>query len=105
MEQPNLSYINALSAGDELFKQNIISVVKKELPSEVLEYQNNMALKNFKGAADNVHKLKHKISILGLETTYAIAVAHEDQLRQEMHTLHADFEAVLKKMLLFIEQL
>ncbi|NNK39827.1 MAG: hypothetical protein HKP45_04125 [Winogradskyella sp.] len=55
MEQPNLNYIEQLSAGDEIFKQKLISIIKKEFPNELHTYISNLNAKKFMLAADNVH--------------------------------------------------
>ena len=47
MEQPNFSYIDALSGGDEAFKLKLIAIVKEELPVEIDVYVTNMKIKNF----------------------------------------------------------
>jgi len=95
MEQPNQSYINNLSGGDEAFKKKLIDIIKKEYPEEKQVYFDNYNAKNFKLAADNVHKLKHKISILGLEKSYEVAVAYEENLLEGSSNLKEDFEAIL----------
>jgi len=105
MEKPNLSYIDALSGGDDVFKLKLISIVKEELPQEIAIYEENIKLKNFKEAAENVHKLKHKISILGLETSYQIAIDYEENLKIASTQLRVEFEAVLKEMNRFITTL
>ena len=78
MEQPNLSYINNLSGGDKAFEAKLIGIIKEEYPVEKAIYIKNIELKNFKEAAENVHKLKHKISILGLEKSYNTANTFEE---------------------------
>ena len=98
MEQPNQSYINSLSGGDEDFKQKLIDIIKKEYPEEKQVYFDNFNAKNFKLAADNVHKLKHKISILGLEKSYEVAVAYEENLLEGNSNLKEDFEAILNSI-------
>ena len=105
MEQPNFSYIDALSGGDEAFKLKLIAVVKEELPVEIDVYVANMKIKNFQEAAENVHKLKHKISILGLETSYELAVNFEENLKENSLELKEEFDAILKEMLRFINTL
>jgi len=67
LETPNLNYIEALSGGDITFKAKLIEVIKNEFPKESEAYFSNITQKNHQKAADDVHKLKHKISILGLE--------------------------------------
>ncbi|WAC01342.1 Hpt domain-containing protein [Lacinutrix neustonica] len=105
MEQPNQTYINSLSGGDKVFKQKLIDVIKKEFPEEKQVYFDNYNAKNFKLAADNVHKLKHKISILGLEESYEVAVAYEENLLERNSNLKEDFEAILNNITKYLETL
>ena len=48
MEQPNQSYINSLSGGDDAFKQKLIDIIKKEYPEEKQVYFDNFKANNFK---------------------------------------------------------
>jgi HPt (histidine-containing phosphotransfer) domain-containing protein len=95
MEQPNKSYINSLSGGDKVFEQKLINIIKNEFPDEKEVYFNNLAEKKYKNAAGNVHKLKHKISILGLEKSYETAVAFENNLLEGSSELQNEFESIL----------
>ena len=95
MEQPNHSYIDQLAAGNKAFKEKLLAVIKDEFPEEKAIYLKNIAAKNHKEAAENVHKIKHKISILGLEKSYEIAVAFENNLKEENTTLRVEFETIL----------
>ncbi len=95
MEDPNLSYINSMSDGDKIFEKKLIAIIKSEFPEEKQTYLNNIAAKNYKLTAENVHKLKHKISILGLENSYEIAVAFENNLLIGDVTLQNEFESIL----------
>ncbi|MEL0644076.1 Hpt domain-containing protein [Olleya sp. Ti.3.14] len=105
MEQPNQSYINSLSGGDEAFKQKLIDIIKIEYPEEKQVYFDNFEANNFKLAADNVHKLKHKISILGLEKGYEVAVAYENNLLDGASDLKDQFEAILKSITDYLEEI
>ncbi len=95
METPNLSYIDQLSGGDLEFKTKIINIIKSEFPLEKDEYYNNVQNKNLKNVAENVHKLKHKISILGLEKSYALAETYEEEVRNNDLSRQKDFDNVL----------
>ena len=95
MEKPDLSYLNSLSGGDKSFENKILEVIREEFPGELNEYTENVKNKKLKLAAENVHKLKHKISILGLKKTYALAVKHEDLLKASNTSLVEDFGAAL----------
>ena len=106
MEQPNLNYIKELSEGDQAFETKLISVLKNELPLEFEEYQKNVEEKNCIKTAANVHKLKHKISILGLTKGYEEAVKFENDLKDhEDFSRHESFVQVIKSMLDFLRPL
>jgi hypothetical protein len=105
METPNLNYVNELSGDNEQFKTKILSILKKELPVEVENYEKYMQELDFFNAAQSVHKLKHKISILGLEKSYYIAVDYEHNLNNDSVALKNDFETILKAMQEFVIKL
>ena len=77
MEQPNLIYIHSLSQGDTAFVDKIIKIIKTELQDEKKIYYKNLEENNYLKTAEWVHKIKHKISILGLLESYAIAEEFE----------------------------
>ncbi|MEM9678867.1 MAG: Hpt domain-containing protein [Bacteroidota bacterium] len=105
MEQPNLSYIESMSGGDKAFEQKLIDIIQKEFPEEKQVYFENITANNFKAAAENVHKLKHKISILGLVNSYEAAVAYEYHLIEGNTIGQDEFEAILQNMTDFLETL
>jgi HPt (histidine-containing phosphotransfer) domain-containing protein len=105
MEKPNSNYINDLSGDNEEFKAKIIGILKRELPEEIAFYENQIQSKNYKLAAESVHKLKHKISILGLEKSYYIAEEYEENLKANSTNLLSDFETILKMMQDFVDTL
>lgn len=102
MEQPNLNYIDELSGDNLEFKIKLIGILKNELPKEVKDYSEQMGNANFYQASQLVHKLKHKISILGLEKSYYIAEEYEVNLRNNSTNLDADFKNILKIMQEFV---
>ncbi|APG60638.1 Hpt domain-containing protein [Christiangramia salexigens] len=103
-EQPNLSYIHQLSGGDKNFEEKLLIVLKHELPEEITQYRKNLKKKEFDAASSNIHKIKHKISILGLEKSYKVAEAYEDELREGNDDRAREFEEILRTMLAFIQQ-
>ncbi len=105
MEQPNFSQIDQITGGDDDFKQQLLAVIHKEFPVEQQQYFDCLSSNNFKGLAEIVHKLKHKISILGLEKSYAIAVEYEHALREETFVKKEDFECVLAVISNFLNTL
>ena len=95
MEKPNLSYIQQLSGGEKSFEQTLINVIKEEFPLEKLTYFDNINKKDLKKTAESVHKLKHKISILGLEKGYEKANNFERNLKDNFLNGQDDFEGIL----------
>ena len=94
-----------MSGGDEAFEKKLINIIKAEFPIEKEDYYNNYNSNNFKLAADNVHKLKHKISILGLEKSYEITVVFENNLLEGNTTLNKEFESILINITNYLQQL
>ena len=105
MEQPNLSYIHSMSGGDKAFEQKLINIIKLEFPKEKEVYYANYTSKNFKHAAENVHKLKHKISILGLAKSYEVAGAYENNLLKGSTKLKEEFESILNVITTYLEEI
>jgi hypothetical protein len=95
MEQPNLDYINDLAGDDEAFRAKLIATIKAELPGEITAYETSYNNADYLATAGHVHKLKHKISILGLEKSYYLAAEFEDELKNNQTSLAAEFEKVL----------
>ena len=105
MEEPNLNYINNLSDGDELFKKQIIMVIKKEFPKEIKSYYEAHNNKEFIKVAEIVHKIKHKISILGLAKGYQLAQEYELKLKRNSDDLKESFEEVIITITKYIKTL
>tara|TARA_B100001059_G_scaffold122810_1_gene122730 strand:+ start:4908 stop:5228 length:321 start_codon:yes stop_codon:yes gene_type:complete len=104
-DQPNLNYINSLSEGDKSFEMKLLAIIKKEFKQEKNTYYNNMKNDNFKLCAENVHKIKHKISILGLEKSYEIAEQYENNLREGNYELQNKFSDILNKVTNYLNKL
>jgi HPt (histidine-containing phosphotransfer) domain-containing protein len=102
METPNLDYIYKMSGGDVGFEQKMISIIKTELAKEKEQFSEAMAASDYKQAAQMVHKLKHKISLLGLEESYQKAHQFEDNLNADSKVLEQDFIDILNIMTTFI---
>ena len=103
MELPNLSYIEELSGGDKIFQDKLINIIKKEYPVEKAVYIENITMLNFQEAANNVHKLKHKISILGLKKSYEIANNFEKELKEYSLNGQDAFDIILQKITHFLK--
>ena len=104
-EQPNLNYINSLSGGDKSFEIKLFSIIKKEFKIEKKIYYDNIKSEKLKLCSENVHKIKHKISILGLEKSYKIAEQHENNLREGNSALQDKFSDILNNVTNYLNKL
>ena len=105
MKKPNLAQIEQICQGSESCKSRIIAILKKEFPIEAATYQQNIESGQLENCAENVHKLKHKISILGLEDAYKLAVSYEDELLEGITEKKAKFNLILDSISQFIKTL
>ncbi len=106
METPNINYVHDISGGDQDFERQLITILKKEFPAELKEYESAMEIKDFALAAEKVHKIRHKISIFGLEEGFALSEEYENQLKLgKPENLKDNFEQLLKIINRFIKKL
>jgi len=104
-ETPNLIYIKELAAGSITFEQKLIRIVKREFPEEKKEFLQNYNSKAFYKAAENVHKLKHKIGMLGFEKGYQITIDFEEELKENNPSLFAEFMLILDSIENFLKNI
>lgn len=102
MEQPNLSFIKEITGNDNQFQESILLILKKEFPEEKEAYLKNISALNFKAAADDVHKLKHKICLLNLSIGCELATQYEKDLKKENIELHKEFVQILNKIHVYL---
>lgn len=104
MEQPNLLYIKNISENDIDFENTLLDVLKSEFLDEQAAFKNNFSENKLKEASLIVHKLKHKIGLLGLEKGYEIATLFENQLKNNDIKLHEKFLEILDKIHVFLSK-
>ncbi|MDB2385506.1 Hpt domain-containing protein [Polaribacter sp.] len=105
MEVPNLNYINSLAGDDKEFKEQLISILKSEFPLEEKLLQENIKKRQYILAAGNVHKIKHKIGMLGLEHDFNLASLLEEDLKNDSLENLDEFLVCLQKISNFIENI
>jgi HPt (histidine-containing phosphotransfer) domain-containing protein len=105
MEQPNIEYFIKLSNNNASFKQKLIEVVKYELPLEIEFYINCIKQDDWEKAAETVHKLRHKIGVLGMEKGYKVAEEYEKNLREGSKEMQSEFEQSLTIINQFVKLL
>ena len=94
-EQPNVEYIDKLADGDTKIRERLISVLKNEFPTEVMQYNEAITSQNYSEAAELVHKIKHKFGLLGLEKSYYISKKYEQNLKNNLTNDQIHFEKTI----------
>jgi len=102
MELPNLSVIKEISGDDIDFQNSILDIIKLEFPEEVRLFKENFKAKNYDETSNNVHKIKHKISLLGLKKGLTIASEYEIALKEGNIKLHNNFLEILDKIHVYL---
>lgn len=102
MDIPDLSTIEQISKGNNEFKDKLLTILKEELPVEIDQLENNIKNKEWTSAAEDVHKLKHKISLLKMENDYKVAQEFETELSKGNLKLHVDFMVIMQKITIFL---
>jgi hypothetical protein len=105
IEQPNFVIIDKLSSGDKEVRNLILDVLKSEFPIEKETYYNCFNSNDVEKTKEIVHKLKHKISILGLQKCYEKANDYEHNLVKKSFEGHKDFDGILILISEFIKKL
>ncbi len=102
-EKANLNYIDQIAGDDQEFRAKFIVILQREFPIERDEYQSNLQRKAYKTASENVHKLKHKINVLGMHQAHGLAARHEAELRNNDDSLSKEFGAVLEYIAAYLK--
>lgn len=102
LEKPNLDVIEELSFGDADVKQELIAIIKEEFPIEYALYLELLEKKEYIKLKEIVHKLKNKISTLGMSESYALANKFEHNILDKDLGLADQFNTILERINLFI---
>jgi hypothetical protein len=105
MEKPNLNYIQNISQGDKVFEEKLINILKSEFHLDQKSYFQNVKQKKYAETAENVHKIRHKISILGIDKGNELASNYEKNLRGFKSKGKDEFESILNLISKFLESI
>jgi hypothetical protein len=101
-EVPNLNYIKEIAGGNEEFEKKFLSIIQVEFPKEREDYAHLLNTGQLLESAKVVHKIKHKLGILGLSNGYKLAIKYEEDLKIGNTALKDDFEGILNAVEEFI---
>ena len=101
-EIPNLDYIKEISGGNEDFEKKFLNIIQTEFPKEKEDYIAFLESNELEESAKVVHKIKHKLGILGLTGGYKLAVQYEEDLKYGNTKLQDEFQQILESVEGFI---
>jgi len=101
-ETPNLDYIKEIAGGNEEFEKKFLSIIQLEFPKEKEDYQTLLEKGELEESAKVVHKIKHKLGILGLSHGYKMAIQYEEDLKISNTALKKEFDEILASVESFI---
>lgn len=102
METPNLEYIKEISGGDKEFENEMISILKIEFPEEYMLLKKNFENKNFEEVALNIHKIKHKIGMLGMQKSFELATKLEQNIKNAITLQFDDLLLILDRITVYL---
>jgi len=105
LEKPNTNYINQLSGDDTSFRKKFVNLLKSELVIEIDKYKKALLEREYSNASQYVHRLKHKVSVLGLEKGYTLASNYENELKEKKDSFsnQKKFDDMLTEMVEFLK--
>lgn len=105
VEHPNLDFFKNLSKGDKAFEDKMTKIFKKEFFEDIKFYKDALNKKDYKRAINFVHRLKHKVGLVGLEKSYKLTDSYEKNLKNQILSLEAEFDSILKTISVFLEKI
>lgn len=103
MEIPNLNYIEEISGGDKEFEKNMLNILKSEFPEEYTILKKNFENKNFEEVALNIHKIKHKIGMLGMKNSFVLATNLEKDIKKGVIKQYDAFVLILDRIGVYLD--
>lgn len=104
-EIPNLSYVISLVKNDFEFKSKFLAIIKAEFPIELEKYLQHMRREEPRAAAELVHKLKYRVSALGMNKSFELTEKHEERLHIGDTSLDFEFRRILKKIVAYLQNI
>ncbi|MRI00608.1 Hpt domain-containing protein [Kriegella sp. EG-1] len=104
-EFPNMDYVIHLGGTDFDFERKFIAILKKEFTWQLGNYLYHIKKDEPRAAAEVVHKIKFKFSVLGMNHAFTFSEYYEEQLHVGNMALDEDFKKCLRKVNEFLKTL
>jgi len=95
-ETPNMNYVIELGGEDHDFRKKFVEILKREFTDQLGSYLLHIKLDEPRAAAEVVHKLKYKFTMLSMKRAFYFAEGYEEHLHVGDMTLDDDFKKILK---------
>ncbi len=96
-------HLKMICQDDAACVEKFRAVMQKELPTELAGLKAALTAQDLTVAAELVHKIKHKFSLVKMHSAYAYAVGYEEALRSGDNSGEGGFEDYLEELVGFLE--
>ena len=104
-EFPNMDYVIELGGSDFDFERKFIDIMNKEFTWQLGHYLYHIKKDEPRAAAEIVHKVKFKFSILGMDWAFKFSETYQERLQVGDMEWDPIFKKILKKVQTFLETL
>ena len=73
----NLDKIHEMAEGDDEFIKSVVTVFLEEVPTDLIELEGALGLKDYDAVYKLAHKIKPNVDLLGMEQTRSVALQIE----------------------------
>jgi|GEM_PF-385844 len=102
-ELPNMDYVVELGGSDFDFERKFIAIMKKEFTWQLGNYLYHIKKDEPRAAAEIVHKMKFKFSVLGMPNAFDFSEHYQERLHVGDMALDEDFKKSLRKVNEFLK--
>ncbi|GAB7258064.1 Hpt domain-containing protein [uncultured Polaribacter sp.] len=103
MEKPNLNYLKEISGGDIDFENSMLSILKTELPEELSILKSYYENSNYEELSLSIHKIKHKIGMLGMPIALEFASKIENDVKKGNLEQYTDLIFILERINVYLK--
>lgn len=102
-ETPSQKMIIELFGDSRKEQKKIMKQIILEFRLDFIEFKNFYDLRDYTEASEVVHRLNHKIGMLGLEKNYTLAQHFESELRQDNTIRYDNYMKILSTVSQYLD--
>lgn len=105
VETPNMNYVIELGGEDHIFRKKFVEILKREFTDQLGNYLYHIKQDEPRAAAEVVHKIKYKFTMLSMKRAFYFSEAYEEQLHVGDMSSDDDFKKILKTVKEYLKTL